>query len=163
MNSSCADRGLGPPSPAALRAFSGSSGQRAHEVGGTASARGAAGNGKPGNGAGEPDQGAGDSGETPSRPWLTSLIASYIEDGAALLDSMRAAAARGDLRTLAQCAHRLKSSSALVGAAEVARLCEELEDGVGGVEDAVVRVLRIENVFTQARTRLGLLNERERR
>lgn len=148
---------------AALERFSAASGQRAHEVGGTASARGAAGNGKPGNGAGEPDQGAGDSGETPSRPWLTSLIASYIEDGAALLDSMRAAAARGDLRTLAQCAHRLKSSSALVGAAEVARLCEELEDGVGGVEDAVVRVLRIENVFTQARTRLGLLNERERR
>jgi HPt (histidine-containing phosphotransfer) domain-containing protein len=48
-----------------------------------------------------------------------------------LLETMHAAAAGDDTDALRRAAHRLKSSSALLAAANFSRMCDELEDRAG--------------------------------
>jgi signal transduction histidine kinase/DNA-binding response OmpR family regulator len=59
--------------------------------------------------------------------FLLDLIAQFIQDAAARLDTLRAAAAANDATVLERTAHALKSSSAYVGALHMARLCQELQ------------------------------------
>jgi CheY-like chemotaxis protein len=58
---------------------------------------------------------------------LADLIARFLDDTADLLGNMSLAAAHGDLLAIQRSAHRLKSSSALVGARLLSDLCDQLE------------------------------------
>jgi PAS domain S-box-containing protein len=65
---------------------------------------------------------------------MHEIIASYLDDTPNLLAQMCAAAERGDTRALCHAAHRLKSSSAAVGARDLADLCRALEERAGAAE-----------------------------
>ena len=58
---------------------------------------------------------------------LGKLLARYVEDSRKLVDQLRQAVASNDPATLHTVAHRLKSSSATLGAMTVAARCKELE------------------------------------
>jgi HPt (histidine-containing phosphotransfer) domain-containing protein len=58
---------------------------------------------------------------------LGKLLARYVEDSRKLVDQLRQAVASNDPATLHAVAHRLKSSSATLGALTVAARCKELE------------------------------------
>jgi len=58
---------------------------------------------------------------------LGKLLARYVEDSRKLVDQLRQAVASNDPATLHTVAHRLKSSSATLGAMTVAAYCKELE------------------------------------
>jgi CheY-like chemotaxis protein len=61
---------------------------------------------------------------------LPDLTERYLGDGADLLNAMASAAALGDWRAVERAAHRLKSSSALVGASTLSELCDQLEQAI---------------------------------
>ncbi|MBK7673878.1 MAG: response regulator [Candidatus Accumulibacter sp.] len=66
------------------------------------------------------------------------IIAAYLADAPPRFAQLRAAADAGDAEALRQAAHALKSSSANVGAEQLAALCSELERlGRGGDGDGV--------------------------
>jgi PAS domain S-box-containing protein len=58
---------------------------------------------------------------------LADLIMRFLDDTTDLLSIMRVAAARADLIAIQYAAHRLKSSSALIGARLLSDLCDRLE------------------------------------
>ncbi|HKA44296.1 MAG TPA: Hpt domain-containing protein [Burkholderiales bacterium] len=58
---------------------------------------------------------------------LRKVIELYLAESRTLLDSLRFAASAGDAPGLQWAAHTLKSSSANLGAVELARQCGELE------------------------------------
>jgi HPt (histidine-containing phosphotransfer) domain-containing protein len=59
--------------------------------------------------------------------FVRDLIATYIEEGAAMLDGMADAARGADAPAMVRPAHTLKSSSASIGALRLAAICRELE------------------------------------
>jgi signal transduction histidine kinase/CheY-like chemotaxis protein len=61
---------------------------------------------------------------------LPDLVGRFLEDSADLLNVMQSAAVLGDLRALQRAAHRLKSSSALMGAPTLSELCDQLEQAL---------------------------------
>lgn len=61
---------------------------------------------------------------------LPDLAEFYLEDSAELLKVIVSSTALGDLRAIERAAHRLKSSSALVGMPMLAELCEQLEQAL---------------------------------
>ncbi len=68
---------------------------------------------------------------------VNKVIRAYLADTPPRLAQMRAAADAGDAEALRKAAHGLKSSSANVGAQNLAALCKELETiGRGGSVDA---------------------------
>jgi HPt (histidine-containing phosphotransfer) domain-containing protein len=58
---------------------------------------------------------------------VTRLVDVYLKSSPELVDAMRDAVASEDAETLERSAHSLKSSSATLGALELAELCKELE------------------------------------
>ena len=58
---------------------------------------------------------------------LVKLLARYMEDSRKLVDQLRQAVESNDPATFNTIAHRLKSSSATLGAMTVAAHCKELE------------------------------------
>jgi two-component system sensor histidine kinase/response regulator len=58
---------------------------------------------------------------------LKKTITLFCSDSSKLLESMQQAAAQGDVSTLAMAAHRLKSSSANLGAVKLAAQCLQME------------------------------------
>ena len=58
---------------------------------------------------------------------LEEMIASYLEDTQIRLQAIAKAIEQADAETIHQAAHSMKSSSANLGADNLARLCEELE------------------------------------
>jgi HPt (histidine-containing phosphotransfer) domain-containing protein len=88
--------------------------------------------------------------------FLAELIETYLEDGAAQLDALRAAAASGDVAGLVRPAHTLKSSSASIGALVLAEQCRSLEADArsGAVADAGARVDAIVAAFGAAQAAL---------
>jgi len=58
---------------------------------------------------------------------LGKLLARYLEDSRQLVDQLRHAIESNDPATLQTIAHRLKSSSATLGALTMAARCKELE------------------------------------
>ena len=55
------------------------------------------------------------------------MISSYLEDTEIRLQAIAEAIERGDAETIYQVAHSMKSSSANLGALNLAQTCEELE------------------------------------
>ncbi len=92
---------------------------------------------------------------------LSQVINAYLYGSPPLLDRLREAASKGDHVELEHAAHALKSSSANVGARHLSELCKRLEDEAraGDIEDAVVRVARIESEFQ--RVHVALMPELE--
>jgi signal transduction histidine kinase/CheY-like chemotaxis protein len=80
---------------------------------------------------------------------LRQVLAAYLDGTPRFLATLRDAAARDDAPRMAQAAHALKSSSAMLGATALAARCEELErDGrAGRVADAVGRVAALEALY----------------
>ena len=58
---------------------------------------------------------------------LEEMITSYLEDTEIRLQAIAEAIERVDAEAIDQAAHSMKSSSANLGASNLARLCEELE------------------------------------
>jgi CheY-like chemotaxis protein len=93
---------------------------------------------------------------------LAELIDCYLVDTPELLATMHTAIAQHDARVLQSTAHKLKSSSAFLGATALVTLCRELEhiDRVDATDNCRQRVLQIEAEY--ARIRATLENERLR-
>jgi signal transduction histidine kinase/CheY-like chemotaxis protein/HPt (histidine-containing phosphotransfer) domain-containing protein len=72
---------------------------------------------------------------------VTKVVERYLEEAALQRTRLDAAVQAGDLRAVAFHAHALRSSSANVGAVQVAKLCADLERSVAnGVATDVVRL-----------------------
>ena len=81
---------------------------------------------------------------------LGKLLAIYLKDSRLLIDQLRQAIESNDPATLHAVAHRLKSSSATLGALTVAARCKELE-ALGRerrIEEAPDRFRELERDFT---------------
>lgn len=66
--------------------------------------------------------------QRPGRPdILAKMLRLYIEDSRKLVDSLLTALAKRDGQALLESAHGLKSCSAMVGAARLSELCDQLE------------------------------------
>ena len=87
---------------------------------------------------------------------LAELIARYLDDTTDLLSSMGVAVAHGDLLAIQRAAHRLKSSSALVGAQLLSELCDQLEHALrtNALIDVREHVERIVREFERVRAAL---------
>ena len=59
--------------------------------------------------------------------FVADLVRTYLSEGEAHLEQMTAAAAAGDAEAIVRPAHTLKSSSASVGAARLARMARDIE------------------------------------
>lgn len=59
--------------------------------------------------------------------FVADLVRTYLSEGESHLEQMSAAAASGDAGAIVRPAHTLKSSSASVGAARLARIAREIE------------------------------------
>jgi HPt (histidine-containing phosphotransfer) domain-containing protein len=77
---------------------------------------------------------------------LERIVALYLHDVPKLVQSMREAIAAGDGIVLQRAAHTLKSSSATLGALQLAKLCNEMEVQARGkhLVDAGQWISRIE-------------------
>ena len=95
--------------------------------------------------------------------FFDELVDTYLDDGVAQLAAMRAAADADDPVALLRPAHTLKSSSANVGATDLAERCRTLEADArtGTVPDMAGRVSACETAF--AAVRAALLAQREGR
>ena len=95
--------------------------------------------------------------------FFDELVDTYLDDGAAQLAAMRAAADADDPDALLRPAHTLKSSSANVGAVDLAEQCRTLEVDAraGSVPEMAGRVAACERGF--AAVRAALLAQREGR
>ena len=58
---------------------------------------------------------------------LTKVLTLYLDESSKLVSQLTDAAKTGDVETMCQAAHSLKSASANVGARKLAALCEEIE------------------------------------
>lgn len=66
--------------------------------------------------------------QRPGRPSvLSKVVRLYLDDSPKLVEALQKAVQLGDARALQEAAHSLKSSSANLGAVEVANLCREIE------------------------------------
>jgi PAS domain S-box-containing protein len=89
---------------------------------------------------------------------LAGIIDSYLDDTPNLLETMHVAIAQADARMLRRASHKLKSTSAFLGATALAQLCGELEH-IGhsgttvGCQD---RVLVIEAEYARVKLALPL-------
>jgi two-component system, sensor histidine kinase and response regulator len=102
------------------------------------------------------DEMGGDAGEI-----LPDLVESLEHDAVRSLGEMRAAVENADGKTLKQAAHRLKGSSATLGMAAVASLCQQLEivganDDLSGAAFMLDRLERISAESLQALRELSL-------
>ncbi len=88
--------------------------------------------------------------------FIERVFATYLETSLPLGGEIRQALTRNDAPELARAAHKLKSSSAQIGALRVARLCERLEAmGRGNtLEQADVSIAQLERELALLRTKL---------
>ncbi len=95
--------------------------------------------------------------------FLDELVDTYLEDGRAQVAALQAAVAANAIEDLVRPAHTLKSSSANVGALQLADACRDLESAAraGDVDDPGARVAAIAAGFGEARD--GLLAARAER
>jgi two-component system, sensor histidine kinase and response regulator len=92
--------------------------------------------------------------QRPGRPdILAKTIACYFEDAGGLVTAIREGFAAGEAVTVHRAAHRLKSSSAVLGASRLASYCRDLEelcrDGELPADNSLVAL--IERGYRQAR------------
>jgi signal transduction histidine kinase/CheY-like chemotaxis protein/HPt (histidine-containing phosphotransfer) domain-containing protein len=91
---------------------------------------------------------------------VSRLIGLYLSNAPALMTEMLAAAEKGETQTVYRAAHSLKSSSAMVGALRLSRLCKKLEAGAreGSLDPEGVGLREIEAEYARvvaALERLG--------
>ena len=86
---------------------------------------------------------------------LSRVVGSYLEAAPAMLDALRHAVETTDAKALSAAAHRLRGSSAQLGAGRVAELCAELEHNGNGSGKTPAALLReLEEEFGRARAAL---------
>ena len=87
---------------------------------------------------------------------LEKIVTFYLDDAPRLCQAMREAIAAGDNGALQRAAHTLKSSSAALGALQLAELCKEMEAQAraGRVVDAEQWINRIESEYARVRAAL---------
>jgi HPt (histidine-containing phosphotransfer) domain-containing protein len=90
------------------------------------------------------------------RQLLATIIDTYLDDTPVLLAAMRAAVDQGDAAALKAAAHKLQSSSAVLGATALAKLCIELEDigRAGATAQCLERVIQIEAEYERFKAAL---------
>ncbi len=90
---------------------------------------------------------------------IKRLIEVYLKNSPEIMQAIFEASGRGDMENLWQYAHSLKSSSANLGAVNLARLCEELEMIGRGEKkgDPLEMVVKIKNEYGRVRERLLLI------
>jgi HPt (histidine-containing phosphotransfer) domain-containing protein len=76
---------------------------------------------------------------------MAEMIHSYLEDSVVRIEAIATAIAQQDTKALRQAAHSLKSSSANLGAAHLASLCQKLEhlghsNTIAGISDLLTQV-----------------------
>jgi two-component system, sensor histidine kinase and response regulator len=88
---------------------------------------------------------------------LSRAIRAYLEDTPKVLATLRLAVADGDASAISESAHRLKGSSATIGALHLAALCHELEAKAHAqaIENAPAAVTALEAEFEVVRRALG--------
>jgi HPt (histidine-containing phosphotransfer) domain-containing protein len=88
--------------------------------------------------------------------FVMDMIDTFLRDTATLVESMRKAAARTDLVTLAACGHKLKGSAPLLNADRLAELGSEIEqEAVGRKQrDYPAMIDQLELVFQKTRAAL---------
>lgn len=92
---------------------------------------------------------------------LTALIDCYITESSKLVEAIAAACSIADATTIYRAAHRLKSSSASLGATRLAELCKTLEAwGLkGNLTDVELEVNRLQVEYNLVRTALQKLTQ----
>jgi two-component system sensor histidine kinase/response regulator len=94
---------------------------------------------------------------------LAKIIGVYLDNSLTLVQRLREALAQGDAAALCETAHSLKSSSANLGAAQLATLCKELEyrGREQRLEGAAALLTQLEVEYDQAREALAVELENE--
>jgi len=90
---------------------------------------------------------------------LAKVIGLYDTEAPALLSAMRRAVTAGDADGLHRAAHKLKSTSATLGATRLAELCRALEAEVRIEDDAASRLEAIEAEYDRVRPALQAVLE----
>ena len=92
---------------------------------------------------------------------VAKLIACYLEDAPQLLQALKTAASIGDAEALLQGSHTLKSSSAAMGATNLANLCQDVEamSRAGTIVGAFEKVRLIEAEYQRVKAALQMENE----
>ena len=87
---------------------------------------------------------------------VADLINCYLEETLKLLESMRTGVGRKEASPLRIAAHTLKSSSAAIGATNLANLCKDLEamSRAGRIEGASEIVLHLEAEYQKVKAAL---------
>jgi HPt (histidine-containing phosphotransfer) domain-containing protein len=86
------------------------------------------------------------------------MIEFYLTEAPKLLQTMQTALAASDFKTLRRSVHTLLSSSATLGALELAKHCEQLENLIVAetLTDVAEQVLQIEAEYQRAQRGLQL-------
>ena len=95
--------------------------------------------------------------QRPGKPdLLENVIGQYLEDAALQVEVMRNGYSTGDTAAVKAASHRLKSSSANLGALHLAELCQELESQskVGELSADMNLISAIDEAFLDARAQL---------
>jgi CheY-like chemotaxis protein len=98
--------------------------------------------------------------QTPARPnFVRDLVARFVADSAALLETLRTATASADSERLREAAHALKGASRNMGAKPLSALCESLERnaGEGTLDGAPALVTKVAEELGRAVRELDLL------
>lgn len=88
---------------------------------------------------------------------LARVIETYLKTSPGMIDSLRQAVVSEDSETIERSAHSLKSSSATLGALDLAGLCKELEQigREGATEQSAEVFTNLENEFDRVRRALS--------
>ena len=95
--------------------------------------------------------------QRPGKPdLLEKVIGQYFEDAALQVELMRNGYSAGDTAAVKSASHRLKSSSANLGALRLAELCQELERlcKEGGLYAGAPLISAIDEAFLDAKAQL---------
>jgi HPt (histidine-containing phosphotransfer) domain-containing protein len=96
--------------------------------------------------------------ESNGSPGLVArVIETYLKTSPGMIDSLRQAVVSEDSETIERSAHSLKSSSATLGALDLAGLCKELEQigREGATEQSAEVFTNLENEFDRVRRALS--------
>jgi HPt (histidine-containing phosphotransfer) domain-containing protein len=95
---------------------------------------------------------------------LVEVVDRYLEETPMLLQALSKAVARGEAEVLQRTAHTLKSTSAMLGATSLSRLCQELETigltacsanaPAGSLATAVAMVSQVKTEYEAVQTAL---------
>lgn len=87
---------------------------------------------------------------------IATVIESYLQDAPKLVEEIQTAIAQADCVLLKQAAHTLKSSSATLGAATLAQLCQDLErvSQTGAIAEGVSKAAQLSAEYEQVRAAL---------